>query len=441
MNADGKRSAAGRIADALERIADNDGRLKIITALAGETARRLASASDARRAAGGLPEPLDGLLLGVKDNIALAGMPWTAGLGAWRERMAASDATVVARLRSAGAIPLAMVNMHEGALGATTDNPHYGRTENPLAPGHTPGGSSGGSAAAITAGFVDAALGSDTMGSVRIPAAYCGVLGLKPTRGLVPRCGLTHLSPTLDTIGPLAGDFAALASLIRTMAGMDMRDRHSVPAPPGWNPALNGTEAGAISIGLPKQIDEVECEDAVLEGLETARVALEALGCRVSEVNLEGWSPGRDRRAGLLVAEAEGAVELAGALSIPGPDAVSDDLRALLDYGASIPSGRLVGGYARIQGAAAAASRALAEVDVLVMPTAPQRAFPHEGGVPANQADFTSLANFHGGPALAMPVPVPGLPASVQLMGRHHAEPLLLGLGAALGAGLTAQAR
>ena len=434
MSADGKPSATGRLAEALDRIADRNDRLKIVTALVGGAERAPAPAD-------GPPGPLDGLLLGIKDNIAVADMPWTAGLGAWRERKAESDATAVARLRSAGAVPLAMVNMDEGALGATTDNPHYGRTENPLAPGHTPGGSSGGSAAAIAAGFVDAALGSDTLGSVRIPAAYCGVLGLKPTRGLVPRGGLTHLSPTLDAIGPLAGDFATLASLIRTMAGTDGRDSHSIPAPPGWNPEPDGTEVGAIRIGLPKEINEVECEGAVLEGLETARAVLEGLGCPVSDVNLEGWSPGRDRRRGLLVAEAEGAVELADALAVPGPGAVSDNLRALLEYGASVPSDRLVGGYARIQGAAAAACRALAEVDVLIMPTAPQRAFPHDSEVPANQADFTSLASFHGGPALALPVPGPGLPTSVQLIGQHFSEPLLLRLGAALEAGLRARVR
>lgn len=438
MSADGKRGAAGRLADALDRIAARNDRLKIVTALVGKAAQPPAPASEGRSTAGG---PLDGLLLGVKDNIALAGMPWTAGLGAWRNRKAERDAAVVARLRSAGAIPLAMVNMHEGALGATTDNPHYGRTENPLAPGHTPGGSSGGSAAAVAAGFVDAALGSDTLGSVRIPAAYCGILGLKPTRGLVPRGGLTHLSPTLDTIGPLAGDFATLASLIRTMAGTDGRDSHSVPAPPGWNPEPDGTEVGAIRIGLPKQIDEVECEAAVLEGLETARTVLEALGCPVSEVNLERWSPGRDRRNGLLVAEVEGAEELADALAVPGPGAVSDNLRALLEYGAAAATDRIIGAHLRILGAATAAFRAFDEVDVLIMPTAPQRAFPHESEVPANQADFTSLASFHGGPALALPVPGPGLPASVQLIGQHFSEPLLLRLGAALEAGLQARIR
>ena len=440
MNADGRRDASERLARALERIAAHDDKLRIVTALASEAARGLASASDARSAEGRSAGPLDGLLLGIKDNIAVANMPWTTGIGAWRERMAATDAPVVARLRSAGAIPLAMVNMHEGALGATTDNPHFGRTENPLAPGFAPGGSSGGSAAAIAAGFVDAALGSDTLGSVRIPAAYCGVLGLKPTRGLVSRGGLTHLSPTLDTIGPLASDFATLASLIGSMAGTDRCDKHSISVPSGWKPGLKEAEVTGIRVGLPKQIDEVICDNAILEGLDTARVALEALGCRLSDVDLAGWSPGRDRRGGLLVCEAEGAVELADALAIPGPDAISDDLRAMLEYGGMISSDRLVDGYARIQCAAAAACRALANFDVLLMPTAPQRAFPHGGQVPANQADFTSLASFHGGPALAQPVPVSGLPASVQLLGRHFSEPLILALGARLEKDLLARA-
>ncbi len=438
MSADAGSGASERLAKALDRIAAHNDELRIVTALAGESAREFAAASDERDAAGASLGPLDGLVIGVKDNIAVANMPWTAGIGAWRTRTAPGDSAVVARLRSAGAIALAMVNMHEGALGATTDNPHYGRTENPLQPGLTPGGSSGGSAAAVAAGFADAALGSDSMGSVRIPAAYCGILGLKPTRGLVSRSGLTHLSPSLDAVGPLAGSFATLASLISAMAGTDGRDPHSLPVPPGWNPAPNGSVATGIRVGIPKQIDEVDCEPGVLKGLEATRAACEALGCLVSDVNLDGWSPGRDRRGGFLVCEAEAAVELAGAIAVPGPDAVSEDLRAMLEYGMTISSDRLVDGYARIQGAAAAACRALAECDVLLVPTTPQRAFPHGGRVPASQADFTSLASFHGGPALALPVPVSGLPASIQLMGRHFSEPLILGLGARLEAALTA---
>ncbi len=413
-----------RLAVALDRIAAENHRLNIVTSLAVEDAHR--------HHPGGAPGPLDGLILGIKDNIAVANMPWTAGLGYWRERIAEADATVVARLRSAGTTPLAMVNMDEGALGATTDNPHFGRTGNPLDPNLTPGGSSGGSAAAIAAGFADAALGSDTMGSIRIPAAYCGVAGLKPTRGLVPRHGMTHLSPTLDTIGPLARDVTTLVELIIAMAGADNQDPASLPAPSGWRRKFHGSVTGILRVGLPRQIGTVDCECEVLEGLDTARSRIEAIGCQVIDVDLHGWSPGRARRGGLLICEVEGAVELADALATKLQTDVSDELRSMLDYGRAMPGNQLADGYARIRTAATAAERAFAECDVLLMPTAPQRAFSHDHPAPENQADFTSLANFHGGPALALPVPVSDLPASIQLMGQHFSEPLILALGARL---------
>ncbi|WP_419908228.1 amidase [Hoeflea sp.] len=432
MNGEPQTSAVERVESAIEKIrADND-RLCIVTALDTDGAMRAASESDARHAAGAALGPLDGQTLAIKDNIAVADMPWTAGLGAWRDRTAGTESPVVARLRAAGAIPLAMVNMHEGALGATTDNPHYGRTRNPLDPERTPGGSSGGSAAAIAAGFTDVALGSDTMGSVRIPAAYCGLTGLKPTRGLVPRTGTTHLSPTLDAIGPLARDVATLRELILVMAGPDRGDPLSVGLPQDWHSRRPDADLARLCIGVPKQIGEVDCEPQILGGLEQSKSGLAHLGCTVVDIDLEGWSPGHARRGGLLVAEAEGAVELAEALAQPGPEAVSDELRALMDYGRALTSDRLTAGYIRIQQAAAAAARAFSEVDVILMPTAPQRAFPHDVPAPANQADFTSLANFYGGPALAVPVPADGLPASVQLVGRPFAEPMLMTLGADL---------
>ena len=425
-------SALDRLDVALSAIAAKNGDWSIVTAMDAERARAAAKASDRRRSAGRALGPLDGQLLGIKDNIAVAGLPWTGGLGARRDEIATEDAPVVASLRAAGAIPFAMLNMHEGALGATTDNPHFGRAANPLDPTRTPGGSSGGSGAALAADFVDITLGTDTMGSVRIPAAYCGVAGLKPTRGLVPRSGLLYLSPTLDTIGPLARDVATLAAMIEVMAQTDPRDPSSLPHPKGWNPTPEGTLPRGLSVGIPKQIRDVDCEDDVLDGLVLASRVLGAAGARIVDIDLAGWRPGPARRGGLLVSEAEGAVELADILVRPGSDLMSDPLRALLTYGRDLPSARMVEGYARVHAAAAAAERALAEVDVLLMPTAPQRAFPHAEPAPANQADLTALANFHGGPALALPVPGDPLPTSVQILGPAFSEALVLTLGRVL---------
>jgi aspartyl-tRNA(Asn)/glutamyl-tRNA(Gln) amidotransferase subunit A len=424
--------ALARLETALARIRARDGELHLVTALDEEGARREAEASDRRRAEGSPLGPLDGMLVGVKDNIAVAGLPWTAGVGGWRDRRAGTDAPTVARLRAAGAIPFAMLNMHEGALGATSDNPHFGRAANPLDPGRTPGGSSGGSAAAVAAGFVEASLGTDTMGSVRIPAAYCGVAGLKPTRGLVPRSGTAHLSPTLDTVGPIAPDVATLAAMVRVLACRDPADPESLPTPRRWDPGPDRFPHASLQIGIPRQIGETECERAVLDGLAAAREVLASAGAEVVEIDLAGWHPGPARRGGLLLVEAEGAVEFASLLEPPDSDGMSAAFRSLLAYGRDLPSRRLVEGLARMRAAAAAAERAFGEVDVLLLPTAPQRAFPHGAEVPANQADFTALANFHGGPALSVPVPGDGMPVGVQIVGPAFSEGLVLSVGAAL---------
>jgi len=425
-------NAVARLETVKARIAARNGALNIVTAADFETAFVAAEESDRRFVTGDGLGPLDGLLVGVKDNIPVAGLPWTAGVGAYRDRIAHEDAPVVARLRAAGAIPFAMLNMHQGALGATTDNPHFGRTANPLDPARTPGGSSGGSGAAVAAGFADAALGTDTMGSVRIPAAYCGTIGLKPTHGLVPRSGITHLSPTFDTIGPLAPDLASIAAMLDAMAFVDTGDPQSRPAPTESAPPDRKTDISGIRIGVPSQVDAVDCEAEVLAGLSKARDAFTAMGAAVVDIEMVGWNPGRAYRGGLLVVEAEGAVEFADILDRAGDDTMSLELRNLLSYGRNLSSARLVEGFARVRAAAAAADRALAECDALLMPTVPQRPFLSSDDVPVNQAEFTALANFHGGAALALPVAMPGLPVSVQLLGRPFSESLLLDLGCAL---------
>ncbi|MEP2178460.1 MAG: amidase, partial [Marinomonas sp.] len=158
-------------------------------------------------------DPLAGMTVGVKANIAVKGMPFHAGIGAWDNRKADADAEVVARLKSAGAVISGILNMEEGALGSKTDNPHFGPTQNPHKSGYSPGGSSGGSAAAVAAGLCDIALGSDTMGSVRIPAAHCGIYGFKPATDSISQIGLIPADPSLDAIGPLASNLDDLEAV------------------------------------------------------------------------------------------------------------------------------------------------------------------------------------------------------------------------------------
>lgn len=374
--------------------------------------------------------PLGGLTLAVKDNVDVAGMPTTAGLAALAGRIAAQDAPCVAGLRAAGAAILGKVAMHEGALGATTDTPRP--CHNPLRPGFTPGGSSGGSGAAVAAGFADLAIGTDTMGSVRIPAAYCGVAGLKPTAGLVPRTGVVPLSPALDHVGMLARTARLAARGLEAMAAEDPADPASRPVPRGWRAVPEApVTAGGLRIGLPEPVLAAPMEQAIRAAWEQAAQRLSDLGAVVAPVPVAAWQPTPTRRAGLLLIEAEAAA-LHEAL-IDDPAAATPAFRAALDYGRKLAAPRLARALFALAEARAGILRALDACDALLLPTAPQRAFAHGTPAPADQADFTAIANVAGLPALALPWPAEGLPASVQLLGRPFAEALLVGLAEALG--------
>jgi aspartyl-tRNA(Asn)/glutamyl-tRNA(Gln) amidotransferase subunit A len=376
--------------------------------------------------------PLAGLTVAVKDNLDVAGMPTTAGFTAYAGRIATQDAPAVAGLRRAGGMILGKVAMHEGALGATTDVPRL--CHNPRRPGFTPGGSSGGSGAAIAAGFADLAIGTDTMGSVRIPAAYCGVVGLKPTSGLVSRHGVVPLSPTLDHVGMLAATPRLAARGLEAMVGDDPADPASRPAPAGWHAVPNAPVAlNTLRIGIPGALDAMTIEPAQRDALEVTAQRLRALGATVEAVEMPGWDPGGARRAGLLMIEAEAAALHPDLLA--DPTGATPGFRAALAYGRDAGTVRLVRAMTRLTEARAAALRALDSCDLLLMPTAPQRAFAHGTPTPADQADLCAIANIAGLPAIAIPVAAEGLPASVQLVGRPYAEALIVGLAEALLAG------
>jgi aspartyl-tRNA(Asn)/glutamyl-tRNA(Gln) amidotransferase subunit A len=372
---------------------------------------------------------LAGVTLAVKDNLDVAGMPTTAGFAGLSGRIAQRDAPAVAGLRQAGAVILGKVAMHEGALGATTDVPRL--CHNPLRHGFTPGGSSGGSGAAVAAGLADLAIGTDTMGSVRIPAAYCGVVGLKPTAGLVSRRGVVPLSPMLDHVGMLARTPRMAARGLEAMAGDDPADAASRPLPAGWRavPQQAPTVAG-LRIGLPQPILDATMESPVRAAWNQAAQRLRDLGAVVVPVAVPGWDPGAVRRAGLLVIEAEAAALHADLIA--DPTATTAGFRAALHYGRDAGSVRLARALFRLAEARAGTWRALDGCDVLLAPTTPQRAFAFGTPTPADQADFTAPANIAGLPAIALPWPAQDLPASIQMMGHPHAEALLVGLAEAL---------
>lgn len=364
----------------------------------------------------------DGLNWGVKSNIAVQGLPHTAGIGAFAQRLASDDAEVVRRLRAAGGAILGTVNMHEGALGATTDNEAFGRTQNPWRAGITPGGSSGGSGAAVAAGLCDVALGTDTMGSVRIPAAYCGVQGHKPTPGLVPTDGVIALSTTLDHVGPLARDVETLWQAMHVMASWG----EAQPLKPS---DLNGLRIGVWSGG-----GDVALTPAVQDGFRNACEQVMQAGAGMAELAPPVYDYSRSRRAGLLVSEVEGAAAHGLTQDAPDPEGYSDSFLGLLRWGLKQPQDKVDAAYAHIAEVRKAAKTIWRAVDFVIAPTAPQEAFAFEDEVPANQADFTAWADFAALPATAVftGLSADGLPLSLQVIGPEGQDRETLEVAAAL---------
>ncbi|MBS0478368.1 MAG: amidase [Proteobacteria bacterium] len=357
--------------------------------------------------------PLAGLTVGVKANIAVAGLPWTGGLEAHRNRVAERDADVVARLRRAGAAITGSLNMEEAALGAATRNPFYGWTHNPHALDHTPGGSSGGSGAAVAAGLCDIALGTDTMGSVRIPAAYCGVYGFKPANQRVSQAGLEVAEASLDCIGPLARSIDVLERAATVMS--DLGD---------------GATGGIVTLA---GLGGVACDPGVSAAY---RRALDAL--RPSAEIALHRPLSRVRFAGFVKTAKALAAHLA-----PHDATLSPGLRTLLDYGVNRRAEDWTADQTILDDVAATLSSAMAGGAILLLPTAPQAAFADDLPAPPNQADFTCLANIAGLAALSIPAGADtgGMPVAVQLVAEGGREAGLFAAARRLDAALAAYRR
>ncbi|WP_181160196.1 amidase [Sandaracinobacter neustonicus] len=414
----GRISVAAAVDHYLARIERFDPTLKAFTFVDPEGARTTARIS-AERFESGTARPLEGVPIAIKANIDVAGWPVTGGIAAWRDRRPTTDAQAVRLLKDAGAIPLGLTNMHEGALGATTDNPFYGQTQNPHRSGFTPGGSSGGSAAAVAAGLCAAALGSDTLGSIRIPAGWCGISGLKPAPGRVPNGGLIHLVERWDVIGPLARSVEDCAALFAVLsAPREARPAQRIAA---WS-------------GRP----QIETDHAVDAAVRLSARLLEGLGLRVDEPRLR-IDFERVRLAGFMEASAEARTRF-GAAATAAPQGFSPAFRTYLDFAAGIEPATRAQGQKAIEAAATELRAQLQLADAILIPVTPGPAFAHGTHGPVTLADFTALANFAGLPALALPAgwTSHGLPVGVQLIGRAGEDESLLALGAKLESALNA---
>lgn len=354
---------------------------------------------------------LAGVPIAVKANIAVEHLAHSAGVRALAHRHANADAVAVRRLRSAGAVVIGTTNMAEAALGAVSDNPWFGTVRNPLDPSRTAGGSSGGSAAAVAAGMASAALGSDTMGSVRIPAAYCGLVGLKPSPEAVPTGGLTPLSDLLDTVGPLGRTVADVATLFSVLAGQ--------PVPVSPPPSLRVAVLHAAT-----EID-VEVAEVFADAIEQLRSRVGGIG----QLNLD-LDPRRVRLAGLLDVEA-GALEHFQAAIAEHPEGFSAGLLSMLDFASGKSAVELVRAQRTLRAAARVLDSCFRSADVLVCPTVRRVAPSVDAAEDPGAADLTAFANAAGVPAISLPLAGnSGQPVGMQLIGSRGSDATLLAVAA-----------
>lgn len=450
---------AAAVVDAhLEAIAAGDSDIHAFNLVTADEARRAAAAVDEAVAAGRDPGPLAGVPVALKDNLCTRGVPTTCSsrmLEGWRPPY---DATVVQLLARAGAVTVGKTNLDEFAMGSSTENSAFGPTRNPRDTSRVPGGSSGGSAAAVAAGFAPVALGSDTGGSIRQPAALCGVVGLKPTYGLVSRYGLVAFASSLDQIGPMTTTVADAALLLDVIAGHDPADSTSVPdALPRYVDAVDRGVAG-LRVGVVSELSGAGIADDVAARTAEAVAALEAAGASVEEVSVPAVTYGLS--AYYLIAPAEASSNLARydgvryglRVDAPTTDAMMTATRTA-GFGPEVKRRIMLGTYALSAGyydayygkaqqvrtlIARDFAAAYERVDLLVSPTSPTTAFAFgakEDPLAMYLNDICTIpSNLAGHPAVSVPFGVgdDGLPVGVQLMAPALAEERLLAAAAVL---------
>ncbi|MDJ1433376.1 Asp-tRNA(Asn)/Glu-tRNA(Gln) amidotransferase subunit GatA [Halostagnicola sp. A-GB9-2] len=413
--------------------------------------------------------PLAGKTVAVKDNISTEGVRTTCGSKMLEEYVPPYDATVVSRLKDAGATIVGKTNMDEFGMGTTTETSFFGSTDNPAAPGHVPGGSSGGSAAAVAADEADLALGSDTGGSIRCPAAFCGVVGIKPTYGLVSRYGLVAYGNSLEQIGPFGSSVEEAASLLDVIAGPDERDATTREPPGGAENDTDGKsyasaadgDVDGLTIGVPTELLE-GADEGVVETFWDAIEDLEAQGATYEEVSLPSVEHAVE--AYYVIAMSEASSNLARfdgvryghaagekgendnwneAFSQARKEGFGDEVKRRILLGTyALSAGYHDKYYKKAQDARAWVKQdfdeALSEADVLASPTMPVPPFELgeslEDPLTMYLADANTVpVNLANLPAISVPAgETDGLPVGVQLVGPAFGEREIIRAGSAL---------
>jgi aspartyl-tRNA(Asn)/glutamyl-tRNA(Gln) amidotransferase subunit A len=434
----GKASSVELIEDALTAIKERD-RFNTFITLTPEAAKQAAIDCDKELAVGIDRGPFHGIPIAYKDLFYTRGVKTTGGSLLFRDFVPEYDATAVDKLRVGGAVSLGKLNLHELAYGATSKNPHYGFVLNPRNTEHVAGGSSGGSGAAIAAGFVPVTLGSDTGGSIRTPASYCGVVGFKPTYGRVSRYGVLPLSFSLDHVGPLGETVEDCALAMAEIAGRDARDRASsqVPVPDFYEVPPAGLDH--IRFGIPKNFyfEHVQA-DVSRAVLHTTR-ELERLGAVVTEVQVPDLV--EINAAARIMLWAEASSHYAAQTN---PKLIGADVWRLIEQGRLVSATDYVLSQRLRTLSRKRFDEVWTKVDVLVTPATPvtaPRVDEDEVAIDGYREDariastrFTRAINFLGEPALSMPCGEAsnGLPIGLQLIAPPFADAWLLRIGQAI---------
>ncbi len=446
----GHTSATDLACSYYERIDKINPRLNVYLSLTKERAMEQAACMDALAAKGDPLPPLAGIPVGIKDVLVMRGAPATAGSKILQGYRPPYDATVVEKLEAAGAVLLGKLNCDEFAMGSSNENSAYGPVRNPVDPDRVPGGSSGGSAAAVAANLAVATLGSDTGGSIRQPASFCGVVGVLPTYGRVSRYGLIAFASSLDRVGPFAANVRDAARLLGVIAGHDPKDATSSPAPVPDYAAESDHPVEGLRIGVPAEYFAEGLDPEVRSAIEAGIAALKAAGCIVKPVSLPHTKYAVP--VYYLIATAEASANLArfDGVRYGYRSPASETLSAMYShsrdegFGAEVKRRILLGTYALSAGyydayylkaqqvrrlLAEEYLRAFAEVDAIVTPTAPMPAFKlgEKTGDPLAMylADiYTVTASLAGICGVTVPCGASqaGLPVGMQVLAGHFNE-------------------
>jgi aspartyl-tRNA(Asn)/glutamyl-tRNA(Gln) amidotransferase subunit A len=455
----GEWTAASSLEEYLGAIDATDDDIHAFNLVTADEARAAAVAVDEAVAAGRDPGPLAGVPVALKDNMCTHGVATTCSSRILENWVPPYDATVVTRLRDAGAVIVGKTNLDEFAMGSSTENSAFGPTKNPHDPTKVPGGSSGGSAAAVAAGYAPLALGSDTGGSIRQPAALCGVVGMKPTYGRVSRFGLVAFASSLDQIGPFARTVADAAVLFEVIAGHDPNDATSIPepAPTVVDQLDRGVEG--LRIGVVSELMGEGIAPDVAARVHEASEALRAAGAKVEEASVPASTFGLS--AYYLIAPAEASSNLARfdgvryGLRVDAPSTHEMMVATRTQgFGAEVKRRIMLGTYALSAGYYDAYygkaqkvrtliirdfAAAYERFDVLISPTSPTTAFPLGDKTADPMAMYmndvcTIPSNLSGDPAISVPYGTgsDGLPVGVQVLAPALAEDLLFRVAATL---------